>query len=79
MGMRAIEVMEESKKVRDMIYGDGHTCNSIKDCCYDNYISDNKCNNDVLDSVLAESGIKLVIAPTGEENQPPFLTGQKNW
>lgn len=65
MGMRAIEVMEESKKVRDMIYGDGHTCNSIKDCCYDNYISDNKCNNDVLDSVLAKSGIKLVIAPTG--------------
>ena len=42
-----------------------YVCNSIKDCYFDEYVSDNKSNNDVLDSVLADRGIKLIIAPTG--------------
>lgn len=73
MGMRAVEVMEESRKVRDILYGDGHTCNSIKDCYFDRYISDNNDNNGVLDGVLADGGIKLVIAPTGSGKSTALL------
>lgn len=64
MGKRADRVLREANKVRKLFYGSEYPCR-ITDCQYKEYISDNKDNDAVLDSVLSRQGIKLVIAPTG--------------
>lgn len=73
MGKRADRVMQESNKVRNLFYGSVYPC-KIKDCEYQNYISDNKDNDAVLDSVLFEKGIKLVIAPAGSGKSTAILS-----
>ncbi len=64
MGKRADRVLQEANKVRRLFYGSEYPC-KITDCQYNDYISDNRDNDAVLDSVLSGKGIKLVIAPTG--------------
>ncbi|MCM1235821.1 MAG: DEAD/DEAH box helicase, partial [Ruminococcus flavefaciens] len=54
-------------------YGSEYPCN-VRDCQYSEYISDNKSNDAVLDSALAERGIKLVIAPPGSGKSTAILT-----
>ena len=64
MGKRAYGVVQENNRVRELLYGSEYPCRII-DCQYEEYISDNKDNEAVLDSVLLEKGIKLVISPPG--------------
>lgn len=73
MGKRAYRVMQESKKVRKLFYGSEYPC-KVRDCQYDNYISDNKSNDVILDSVLAGKGIKLIIAPPGSGKSTAILS-----
>lgn len=76
MGMRATKVLEESQKVRKLYYGSEYPC-KIRDCQFNQHISDNQSNNDVLDSVLSDSGIKLIIAPTGAGKSTAILNRAK--
>ena len=65
MGVNVQKIMQESHIVRDMFYGDGYECKKIKKCKYQQYLLDNKDNEEVLDEAIRSKGIKLVIAPTG--------------
>ncbi len=73
MGERAYRVMQESKKVRKLFYGSEYPC-KVRDCQYGSYISDNKNNDAVLDSVLSGKGIKLIIAPPGSGKSTAILS-----
>lgn len=64
MGKRGDRLLQENNKVRELLYGNQYPC-KITDCQYKDYISDNKDNDAVLDSMLSGQGIKLMIAPTG--------------
>ena len=74
MGKRADRVLQEANKVRRLFYGSEYPC-KITDCQYKDYISDNKDNDSVVDSVLSGKGIKLVIAPTGSGKTSALISG----
>ena len=73
MGKRADRIINESKKVRELFYGKEYPC-KVRDCQYQDYISDNKSNSAVLDSLLSGKGIKLVIAPPGSGKSTAILS-----
>lgn len=62
---KAERLMYEQRAFRDLIYGDGHYCERVRNCKYDRYLLDNKENEKVLDELFNSRGIKLVVAPTG--------------
>ncbi len=74
MGKRADRVLQEANKVRRLFYGSEYPC-KITDCQYKDYISDNRDNDAVVDSVLSGKGIKLVIAPTGSGKTSALVSG----
>lgn len=65
MGHRADKICKEAKLVRELYYGDGHTCKNVRTCSYNQYISDEPSNIGVLRAALNSPDIKLIIAPTG--------------
>lgn len=77
MGYNLDEFIKISKEVRKLFYNDNYVCNKIDEYDYDTYISDNTANHKVLDDALAESGIKLVIAPTGSGKSSALLDSAK--
>ena len=66
--------MQQNKEVRELFYGSQYPCR-ITDCQYEDYISDNRDNEAVVDSLLSTKGIKLVIAPTGSGKTSALVSG----
>ena len=65
MGLKANKVLKEAKPVRNILYGDGYYCKKIKNGMFNQYILDNKNNEQLLDEAIRSKGIKVVVAPTG--------------
>ena len=65
MGLKANKVLKEAKPVRNILYGDGYYCKKIKNGMFNQYILDNKKNEQLLDEAIRSKGIKVVVAPTG--------------
>lgn len=74
MGRRADRLLQQNNKVRKLFYGSEYPCR-VTDCQYGDYISDNKDNDAVVDSLLSGKGIKLVIAPTGSGKTSSLISG----
>ena len=74
MGKRADRLLQQNNKVRTLFYGSKYPC-KVTDCQYEDYISDNKDNDAVVDSLLSGNGIKLVIAPTGSGKTSALVAG----
>ena len=77
MAMDINKVVCEAKQVRDLLYGDGYYCEDIVRCKYHTYLLDNKDNEKVLDDALSDSGIKLIVAPTGSGKSFSILSRAK--
>lgn len=65
MIMNIQHFIEESKKMRTILYGDNIYCKEQETLYYDNYILDNPQNEAALDNIVNSRGIQLVLAKPG--------------
>lgn len=66
MKLQGSEVAQKGKIIRKIFYNnDGFHCKDVKTHYFKRYILDNKKNEQLIDKLITEKGIKLMIAPTG--------------
>lgn len=66
MKLQGSEVAQKGEIIRRIFYNnDGFHCKDVKTHYFKRYILDNKKNEQLIDKLITEKGIKLMIAPTG--------------
>ena len=66
MKLQGSEVAQKGEVIRKIFYNnDGFHCKDVKTHYFKRYILDNKKNEQLIDKLITEKGIKLMIAPTG--------------
>lgn len=66
MKLQGSEVAQKGEIIRKIFYNnDGFHCKDVKTHYFKRYILDNKKNEQLIDKLITEKGIKLMIAPTG--------------
>lgn len=66
MKLQGSEVAQKGEIIRKVFYNnDGFHCKDVKTHYFKRYILDNKKNEQLIDKLITEKGIKLMIAPTG--------------
>lgn len=66
MKLQGSEVAQKGEIIRRIFYNnDGFHCKDVKTHYFKRYILDNKKNEQLIDKLITERGIKLMIAPTG--------------
>lgn len=66
MKLQGSEVAQKGEVIRKIFYNnDGFHCKDVKTHYFKRYILDNKKNEQFIDKLITEKGIKLMIAPTG--------------